>query len=244
MNKFRLFIAVQIFSVFTIQHTQAFQQEPSKIDRKAVVTRHNITITDRNLKGPSQVGNGEFAFGMDLTGLQTFVPFNTMSHWGWESAPLPAGRRIEDFHGQMVETHGRRVRYPLPDPQQPELSQWLAGNPHRINLGRLGLVLTKRDGTPAVQADVTDTRQELDLWTGIVTSHFSVEGQPVTVTTACHPKRDEIAVRLQSPLIAAGRLAVLLAFPGDDTRQFANFVGDWDHQAVDRTRLVPSGRNP
>ena len=40
-----------------------------------------------------QVGNGELAFAVDATGLQTFYG-NTMSHWGWHSFPLPEGKRI------------------------------------------------------------------------------------------------------------------------------------------------------
>lgn len=61
------------------------------LDRHALVTRHNVVLTQFNGEQPLQVGNGEFAFGMDLTGLQTFAPFNTMSQWGWHSSPLPAG---------------------------------------------------------------------------------------------------------------------------------------------------------
>lgn len=38
------------------------------------------------------MGNGHFAFGFDITGLQTFNPdANTLSEWGWHRFPLPAG---------------------------------------------------------------------------------------------------------------------------------------------------------
>ena len=59
----------------------------------------------------------------------------------------------------------------------------------------------------------------------MVTSRFRIEGQPVTVTTACHPKLDAVAARIESPLIRAGRLRAFVDAPGDDDRQFANFVG-------------------
>ncbi|HLO97022.1 MAG TPA: hypothetical protein VK171_00390, partial [Fimbriimonas sp.] len=98
------------------------------IDRKALVTRHNVTLTKFNLTRPMQVGNGEFAFGMDATGLQTFAPFNTMSQWGWHSSPLPVGKKLTDFQGQIVDTHGRPVWYPLMDPKNPEISNWMVGN--------------------------------------------------------------------------------------------------------------------
>lgn len=197
------------------------------IDRHALVTRHNIVLNAFDGERPLQVGNGEFAFGMDATGLQTFVPFNTLSQWGWHSGALPAGQRREDYEEQTLDTQGRPVRYPLPDPKHPELSDWLAANPHRINLGRIGLLLTKKDGTFATQSDVHSVEQKLDLWTGIVTSRFTLEGIPVAVTTACHPGIDAIAARVESSLLQEGRLAVFLACPGNDPRQFANFVGDW-----------------
>lgn len=59
--------------------------ETGKIDRRAVVERHRIVTDSVYHRSPAQVGNGNFAFGVDVTGLQTFVPFNTMSHWSWHS---------------------------------------------------------------------------------------------------------------------------------------------------------------
>src|SRR5579872_983925 len=166
------------------------------IDRHALVTRHNVVLTKFDGERPLQVGNGEFAFGMDITGLQTFAPFNTMSHWGWHSSPLPAGQTVADFKGQIWDTHGRPIRYMMEDADHPELSAWMAANPHAINLGRIGMVLLRKDGSPAEIGDLKNTRQELDLWTGTVTSRFEFEGEPVQVTTACHPSVDSIAVRI------------------------------------------------
>ncbi|RYX82978.1 DUF3395 domain-containing protein [bacterium] len=117
------------------------------------------------------------------------------------------------------------------------------GNPHRINLGRVGLSLTKSDGTPATPSDLKDTRQELDLWSGLVTSHFTLEDQPVTVVTACHPSQDTVAARIESPLVKAGRLNVFLDFPGDDTNQFNNFVGNWDKPAHPETKMALNGQH-
>lgn len=211
--------------------------KPAAIDRHALVTRHNVTLTKFNGDNPIQVGNGEFAFGMDVTGLQTFAPFNTMSHWGWNTLPLPAGVKVSDFQGQVVDTHGRPVRYPMPDPAQPAISTWLAGNPHAINLGRLGFIFTKRDGSRATQADLQDVHQTLNLWTGVVESRFSLESSPVVVTTACHPDIDSVAVKVDSPLIKDGRLSVFLDAPDDNDAQFANFIGDWS--SGDPLALLP-----
>lgn len=207
-------------------------QKVTPIDRRALVARHNVVLTAFNGERPLQVGNGEFAFGMDATGLQSFAPFNTMSQWGWHHSPPPAGHKPEEFEGQVVETHGRPVRYPMFDPNHPQLSSWRAASPHRIDLGRVGLELTKRDGTVAEIEDLRNPRQTLDLWTGVVTSRFVLEGVPVQVVTACHPTLDAVAVRIESPLVRAVRLVAFLDVPGNNPLQFANFVGDWSHPAT------------
>jgi hypothetical protein len=218
----------------------AMSTRPAPIDRHALVTRHNVTLTQFDGERPMQVGNGEFAFGMDITGLQTFAPFNTMSQWGWHSGPPPVGEKVEDYEGQVWDTHGRPVRYPMFDPNHPAVSEWLAGSPHRINLGRIGLVLTKADGEPAEVGDLKNARQTLELWNGIVTSRFELEGVPVTVKTAAHPTTDAVAAQVESPLIRLGRLAVFVDCPGDNPLQFANFVGDWNTNG--RLEVQPGAR--
>lgn len=48
---------------------------------------NNIVRTNLidNETTPLQVGNGNFAFGVDTTGMQTYLPFNTMSVWAWHN---------------------------------------------------------------------------------------------------------------------------------------------------------------
>ena len=157
------------------------------------------------------------------------------------------GRRTPDpadFRGQVWDTHGRPVRYPIPNAGQPALSAWLYGNPRRINLGRVGLRVRKADGNEATEADLQNPWQELDLWTGIIHSRFEIERQTVLVETACDPERDVLAFRIESPLIAQRRLTVRLAFPDDDGREFANYVGSYDHPEVHFTdaSLAPEGK--
>ena len=200
----------------------------ARIDRRAVVSRHNVVRTRSSPVSPLQVGNGGFAFGADITGLQTFVSFNTMSDWGWHEFPLPAGQTPADFQPQPWDAHGRPVLYWTEDPNHPDISRWLFLNPFRLNLGRIGLRLTKSDGTDATEADLTDCRQELDLWNGILTSRFVLDGQKVMVETACHPEQDLIAVRVRSPLLSSSHASAYIDFPNADAHDFANYVGDWD----------------
>jgi len=213
---------------------------PESIDRKSVVERHLIVSDKLDLKSPGQVGNGEFAFSVDITGLQTFVPFNTMSHWGWHSEPLPIGTEVESFRGQMVDTYGRMVKYPLvnyEDEEQRALSDWLSGNPHRINLGRIAFSLNKADGEEAKSEDLQNCRQEINLWTGIISSYFEIEGIPVYVETACHPDRDLIAVSVESELVDMGRLSIKIEFPYASANRGGDYVGIWDQFLSHQTQI-------
>ncbi|OHB68401.1 MAG: glycoside hydrolase family 65 [Planctomycetes bacterium RBG_13_62_9] len=206
------------------------------MDRFALVTRHNVTLAKPDSLTPLSVGNGEFAFTADITGMQTFpeyheqgTPLCTLSQWGWHSMPNPEGYKIADAL-EPYEVAGRKVPYASGRGRSGGYSpaaNWLRANPHRLHLGRIGLRLTKDDGSAAAITDLADTSQTLDLWTGLLSSRFELEGRSVQVLTVCHPTRGLPAVRIESPLLGQGRLSVLLAFPygSADWRTAA----DWQH---------------
>lgn len=198
------------------------------IDRKAVVSRHNPVLHASLQRSPAQVGNGQFAFGADVTGLQTFRAFNSLSDWGWHSFPLPEGVALSDYHPVELETWGRTIPYILRDPEHPEISDWLRGNPHRIQLGRIGFILLKADGSAAKEEDLTEVRQETELWSGILKSRFSLDGEEVSVRTACHPKRDLISVRVHSELLRQGRIGIFIELPYAKDKEFEPFIGDYE----------------
>ena len=46
------------------------------IDRRAVVRRHDVVLTEADAQAPLTVGNGDFACTVDITGMQTFTAFH------------------------------------------------------------------------------------------------------------------------------------------------------------------------
>ena len=189
----------------------------SGIDRFALVSRHNVVVTEPDSLSPLSVGNGNFAFTADVTGLQSFpgvyekgIPLTTMSDWGWHSFANPEKYSLEDTY-KFYDTHGRQVAYP--SNRECGAGVWLRANPHRLNLGRVGLKLVKRDGKAIRLEELTDIHQKLDLWRGMLISRFKADGQPVEVQTCIHSERDMIAVRIISPLISSGQLEVEIKFP-------------------------------
>lgn len=219
---------ISLVSLFCLSVFLPLSVMGEPIDREAVVKRHRVCTTGTLLKSPAQVGNGKFAFGMDITGLQTFVPFNTLSDWSWHSFPLPEGMRAEDYRPVAVETHGKKIAYELRNPDQPELSEWLTKNPHRYNLGRIGFRLLREDGTEAREIDLGNARQEIHLWTGVVYSRFELNRKEVKVRTVCHPDKDMIGVSIESELLNDGNMSIYLDFPYPDGRYFKHYIGRYD----------------
>jgi hypothetical protein len=213
---------------------------PRAIDRFALVTRHNPRIGKIDPLSPLSVGNGEFAFTADVTGLQTFpqiyadtMPLCTMSQWGWHTRPLPTVLRSESLRPKFYETHGRKVGYYTSSEGQTELYSWLRENPHRLHLGRIGLCLTNER---AIEPDdISEINQQLDLWRGVLISQFKLFGESVLVTTAVHPNQDLLAINISSRLINQRGLGVCIAFPyGSPAMQAAN----WNEPDKHETRIV------
>lgn len=217
-----------LFSGLSLRSQTLRSSSGERIDRESLVKRHSIVTTGTNLKSPTQVGNGRFAFGMDITGLQTFVPFNTLSDWSWHSFPVPVDTKISDYKPVVVESYGKKIPYMDYNQTAEKASYYMVRNPHRFNLGRIGFRILKTDGTEAGEVDLKHLIQEVDIWTGIVHSRFEINGKPVDVETVCHPDKDMIGVSVKSELLTNGLVSVFLDFPYPDNRYFRDYVGRYD----------------
>src|SRR5664279_4216296 len=102
----------------------------SAIDRHALVTRHNITSSELAVRLP--LGNGEFCFGADGTGLQTFAG-NSMSHWSWHSFPLPEGWTLDRVPATGTFQKGRNTGGDNFPAGTDAIRTWMFDNPHIMN---------------------------------------------------------------------------------------------------------------
>ncbi|HVU33571.1 MAG TPA: hypothetical protein VHE61_09065 [Opitutaceae bacterium] len=184
------------------------------IDREALVRRHNVHVARVDPESTLSVGNGDFAFTVDVTGLQTFenlyhdegVPLSTLSTWAWHSFPNTQHLTLDDA---MVsyDFHGRKIRFA--GKQKSPAGAYFRENPHPVPLGQISLMYQGRVVAPA---DLTAIDQTLDLWTGEVHSRYQLAGQPVEVETVADATQSTVAVRLRSPLVASGALSVRIRF--------------------------------
>jgi len=192
------------------------------------------------------VGNGNFAFTADITGLQTFpkqysplVPLLTQAQWAWHSFPNPDHFKYEDSL-VPVDVRGKVQYYPWlrdgSDARKPEVA-WLRENPHRISLGRLSLYLISRQGKPAQFNDLSGTQQTLDLWNGALSSRFDFDAETVQVQTRVHPDLDMLIVTLTAAALADRRLGVDIGFPGVAANLNPD-PADWGHPERHQTTVI------
>ncbi len=211
------------------------------IDREALVKRNNPHVVTVDTLASLTVGNGEFAYTVDVTGLQTFpelyrngVPLGTQSQWGWHSFPNPDNLRHEETLKSYDFGHGHPELYStqLKEPERGKsASDWYRVNPHRLHLGIIGF-----DGVKKSQ--ISNIDQTLDMWSGTVTSDFKVDSRPVKVMTACHPDRDMISAEITS----AAHLPVVFRMPYP-TGAHADDACDWTRDSLHITEVVRSGSN-
>ncbi|MEE1942919.1 hypothetical protein V1L54_26515 [Streptomyces sp. TRM 70361] len=232
------------------------------VDRAAVVARHRVVAGGILGQCPLAVGNGEFAFTVDVTGLQSLpdhypLPdrygqgagtlLATMAQWGWHCLP-PRGeegrglastmRRYDTAHGpaDFVDLGGT-LSATAQDGLTPA-EEWLRANPHRLDLARIGLWTADAadaagPGSTVRAADLSGVRQELDPARGVITSRFRLRGRGFTVRTAVHPRRDAVGVEITAEEGAA--VGLTLAFPYG-SGAWGN-AADWSRPDAHRTRL-------
>jgi hypothetical protein len=226
---------------FLFQKVLADMGGTARIDRHALVSRHNVSLADFNCLSPLSVGNGRFTFTADLTGLQSFpriyqkgIPLTTMAEWSWHTFANTENYKLEDTFVQ-VDTYGRKVPYNLI--RKSPAAAYLRANPRRISLAQIGFVLLKADGSKASAGDLKNTRQTLNLWRGILDSTFQLDGENVEVETLCHPDLDMLAVSVKSPLLKSGRLRISVKFPYASST-WGPDPSSWDNPDKHITRVL------
>jgi hypothetical protein len=219
-------------------------------DRLAVVARFNPVRNHTNHNTPLQVGNGNFAFGVDVTGLQTLRAFNTLSAWEWRPSPTNPLKRqtearaltrrkqllhvIEVLDCAWLHTKGWLLRsgksgqvFAAPDKPAEESTT-------QINLGRIGLMW---DGREIEAWEVNRPNQSLNMTSGYINSKFFLYDLSVEVETVASPVFDALSIAVRSDAFNRGHLALFVDFPNTGPDTDPPYVGNWP--SVERHRTTP-----
>ena len=224
------------------------------IDRQAVVSRNNPVITKADTLASLSVGNGHFATTVDVTGLQSYpldykngVPLCAMSDWGWHQYPNSKNLKPSESEKSFDFGHGHKEIYAVEykkkeDGRHKEATEFLRVNPHRLNLGAIGLYLTDEKGKRISIYQLTDIRQEQKLFDGEILSSFVANGKKVEVTTGAHPSKDALYARIKSELLADKRATLRLRFPYP-TGKHADDASDWTKPERHRSEIISQTDN-
>nr|WP_300841269.1 glycoside hydrolase family 65 [uncultured Acetatifactor sp.] len=212
------------------------------VNRYELVSRHNPVLREADTASPLSVGNGNLAYTADITGMQTLyglyedtLPLCTMTQWGWHTKPVSEERYEylpEEVEMTAYPFQGRTVRYAVEKKKgNEEIYDWLRQNPHRLNLARIGL---KKDGAEIGAERISDIRQELCLYEGILDSRFALDGECCHVVTAADGETDTLAFQVESGLWKKG-LTAEIAFPYGSPLISAS---NWEAEDAHLTEIV------
>ena len=221
------------------------------IDRHKLIKRHNVKLEEPVYDSPLSVGNGEFVFTADVTGLQTLYreyesvfPLCTMGNFGWHTEN-DQGRAytLDDLPMTEYCREGRTFRYPVKKtPENERIYDWLRQNPHKTNLFRLGFAWDEKDISPNQLSHIV---QELDLYEGCLNSVFKLEGMSVRTQTVCSTEANRVACHIElgeenGETGTKDHLSVILQFPYGSPKISGS---DWESSEKHESRLISLGKN-
>ena len=224
----------------------------ASIDRPAVLNRNNPIITEADPLASLTVGNGHFATTVDVTGLQSFpfeygagVPLTAMSDWGWHKFENTAGLTPAESEKSVDLGHGHPEVYAVEykkaeDGRHKQATEYLRVNPHRLNLGTIGLELKDATGKKIELKQLKNIHQELKLYDGVIESSYQADGEQVEVTTACLSNRDALLCRVKTPLLKDRRAAVTLRFSYPSGKH-ADDANDWTKPERHSSKIISTG---
>lgn len=222
------------------------------IDRQAVVSRNHPRVSRVDSLAAFTVGNGRIAFTVDVTGLQSFpdfykngVPLTTMSEWGWHSFPNVDSLNTKETQRTMDIGHGHDEIYAVEYKQggrNQQATEYFRVNPHRLNLGNVGIIFKWKDGKNVALDDIKDINQEFQLWDGKIESKYKIDDEAVDVTTFCNLTDDCMFSRIKSELLSEGRAEVSFRFPYP-TGKHADDAADWNSIEKHGSVIIEEGNN-
>ncbi len=167
-----------------------------------------------------------------------------MSEWGWHSFPNTENFKLEETY-QYYDVEGRKVPYAIqwrePGRKQ-DAANYFRENPHRLHLGVFGFELHHSDKSEVKPEDIANIKQKLDLWTGIISSSFEIDGEKTEVETCADHEKDRIAVQVNSEMIKNGTLGFKLRLPYP-TGDWGGDACNWEKTDLHHSEIIRQNEN-
>jgi hypothetical protein len=249
LNVYKAFLMAKrtslLFTVFCLIFP--IKGRAQTINRFDLVNRHNVILKKIDPLAPLSVGNGDFAYTADVTGMQSLeqyyykngIPLETLSTWAWHSFPNMKNLKLEDAM-KPSDFHGRKIMYA--SQEKSAAGEYFRMNPHPAPLGQISLV--KENGKSIELSDLSQINQKLDLWKGLLSSSYQLNGKQVSVETVSSPENSTVAFSIKSSLLKEGKLKTAFRFPYAYDLSIKNKPPfEWGKTNLHTTTIVSKGSN-
>ena len=165
-----------------------------------------------------------------------------MSDWGWHQFENTNNLQPSESEKSFDFGHGHPEVYAVEykketDGRHKQATEYFRVNPHRLNLGTIGLSLKDTKGDVIPLTALKQPKQSLLLWDGEIESSFRADGEAVEVTTGVHPQKDALYARIRSNLLKDQRAAISLRF-SYPTGKHADDANDWSKPERHRSVII------
>lgn len=166
--------------------------------RKEFIAKYDVKNNGFDIANPLTVGNGDFAFTCDITGLQTFyqdykeIPLCTMSNLIWGQQKGKGELPYETYTKRSKES---TIKY-LTDVHAEFYDQY-RDDSFKFDLFKL-IFLFKN--APLRKEEITKINQRLDLYNGSIDSEFCYQGASIHVTTTIPQLHHNLQIHIETEL--------------------------------------------
>ncbi|MDE6048007.1 MAG: hypothetical protein K2F56_05195 [Anaeroplasmataceae bacterium] len=166
--------------------------------KKEFISKFNIVHKSFDKDNPLTVGNGDFAFTCDVTGLQTFykeyesIPLCTMSNLFWATQK---GKGELPYQNYIKRSNHTVVKY-MTDTQAETYHQY-RDDSFKFDLFKL-IFLYK--GCPLEKNQVTEIYQELLIYEGKIKSEFHYQNEKIYVETKIPQEHNNLQINVKTKL--------------------------------------------
>lgn len=166
--------------------------------KKDFISQFDIINDFIDLENPLSLGNGNFAFTCDITGLQTFykeysqIPLCTMSNYHWAKRPHCGSYPFQSYRKASDKTI---VRY-MTDTTAKDYALF-RDDVFKFDIFKIGFYYL---GKPLDIHKVTNVYQHLYLYDGKIESTFYYQGECVTVKTTIPQLHNNLHINIHTKL--------------------------------------------
>lgn len=224
------------------------------LNREEILDRNNPLITKADPLSSLTVGNGHFATTVDVTGLQSYpeyyangVPLCAQSEWGWHSAPNTLSLTEQETQQSYTIHDGRESIYAVEKKTKSGATErevaataYFRENPHRLNLGCIGIELKNKQGEIIPITELKNIHQINRLWEGRIESMYEAEESQVETYTLCSPDEDRITALVLTNLFQTGQASLTFRYSYPSSRH-SDDGNDWEKESAHTTTIIESG---